>query len=102
MAEPSDMEPDEKAQKTAFKSGLRQDRPAFNSLGSKVVQELWKANAHSFINITNQAKGNGKMIWETMNQLPKQDYRPTYRKALILDISLMKSLLLLTTTLLMM
>lgn len=74
------------ALKTALKSGLRLDRLVFNSLQNKVVQELRKAKAQFFINIINEAKGNSKMIWKTINQLTKKDLKPSDRKALELDI----------------
>lgn len=55
--------------KQSLKSGLRTDRHKFTSYRNKVTQALRKAKANYFLEIIENAHGNGKVIWQNINKL---------------------------------
>lgn len=55
--------------KAAIKSKLTTDRSKIMVLRNKVTREIRKGKANFFVNIIDQAKGNSKLIWESMNKL---------------------------------
>uniref|UniRef100_A0AAR2J957 Reverse transcriptase domain-containing protein n=1 Tax=Pygocentrus nattereri TaxID=42514 RepID=A0AAR2J957_PYGNA len=57
------------ALKRTLKTGLNNDRLIFTSLRNKVVRNIRKAKAEFFIKIIDNARGNGKMIWQNLNKL---------------------------------
>ena len=57
------------ALKRSLKTGHRSDRQIFTSLRNKVTRNLRKAKADFFIKVIEEARGNGKLIWENLNKL---------------------------------
>ncbi|KAK0142318.1 putative RNA-directed DNA polymerase from transposon X-element [Merluccius polli] len=57
------------ALKKSLKTGYSSDRQIFTSLRNKVVRNLRKAKADFFIKVIEDARGNGKLIWENLNKL---------------------------------
>lgn len=57
-------------------AGLRQD--SFYSPIFKFMKESARIDGQFLKKkkVINEAKGNGKIIWKTINQLTKTDYRP--------------------------
>ncbi len=66
--------------KQSLKTGLTTDRQKFISLRNKVIKRLRQAKANFFIDTIEEARGNGKKIWQTINKLigRKQNYNNTY------------------------
>ncbi len=54
--------------KQSLKTGLTTDRQKFTSLRNKVIQRLRQAKANFFIDTIEGARGNGKKLWQTINQ----------------------------------
>lgn len=55
--------------KQFLKSGLTTDRQKFTHLRNKVTQTLRLAKANFFINLIQNSKGNGKLVWQNLNKL---------------------------------
>lgn len=55
--------------KQSLKSGLTIDQQKFTSLRNKVIKRLRQAKAKFLINTIEEARGNGKKIWQTINKL---------------------------------
>ena len=55
--------------KKSIKSGLNIDRLNFTRARNKVTAELRKAKADFFIQIIDNAKGDGRKIWQNINKL---------------------------------
>ncbi len=66
--------------KQSLKTGLTTDRQKFTSLRNKVIKRLRQAKANFFIDTIEEARGNGKKIWQTINKLigRKQNYNNKY------------------------
>ena len=48
------------------------DYRIFKGLRNKVVNMLHKAKANFFIDLINQARGNGQQIWKHLNTMSKK------------------------------
>lgn len=59
--------------KKSLKSGLTTDRQKYNSIINKVMQTIKRAKVDFFMNTIEEAKGNGKMIWQNINKLIGRD-----------------------------
>ncbi len=66
--------------KQSLKTGLATDRQKCTSLRNKVIKRLRQAKANFFIDTIEEARGNGKKIWQTINKLigRKQNYNNKY------------------------
>lgn len=53
--------------KIALKSGLRSDWYSYTSLRNRVVRNIRKAKADFYIKVIDDAKGDGKLIWNNLN-----------------------------------
>lgn len=62
--------------KQSLKTGLTTDWQKFTSLRNKVTKRLRQAKANLFIDTIEEARGNGKKIWQNINKLigRKQNY----------------------------
>jgi len=52
-----------------LKTKLNTDHLIFKSLRNKVTQQLRKARANFFLNVINEAKGNPKKLWKSIDKL---------------------------------
>ena len=59
--------------KTALQSGLRSDWYSYTSLQNRVVRNIRKVKADLYIQVIDDAKGNGKLIWKNLNKLIGRD-----------------------------
>lgn len=58
--------------KTAIKSKLDNDYRIFKGLRNKVISTLCKSKANFFIDLINQARGNGQQIWKHLNTMSRK------------------------------
>ncbi len=66
--------------KQSLKTGLTTDQQKCTSLRKKVIKRLRQAKANFFIDTIEEARGNGKKIWQTINKLigRKQNHNNKY------------------------
>ncbi len=61
--------------KNFVKSGLTTDRLKFTAARNKVIQMMRKAKANFFITVMENARGDGKKLWQNINKLTRKEYR---------------------------
>lgn len=66
----------------ALKAVQNDDRHIFTALRNKVVNSIKKVKAEFFLRVINEAKGNGKVIWENLNKLKSRGAEKSKKKTL--------------------